>query len=323
MVKVQAKSLLEAESEAASEVRRSFASLYAVGERIRLDRDALELLQQLEGVLEARYASAQAGQMQLVKLQVEMAKLEDRIRSAGAEAASVRAAMRALLGESGDDEIAFPGAAGDLGLPDSSTLVGVVVRESPTIARLRAARDAAAAGVVLQRQQFAPDLTLATDYVFTDPGGTAMVTPDEDGKDPWVVGAGVDIPLWAGSRAAGVAEARGAEAAAASAVEHGRNVVRARASGAVERYYDATRRAELLGGVLLPKAEQALSLAEEAYANSTAGILDFIDAQRTLLDLQVLLVQQHALQQMAAAELDQLAGGYFSGREPGSEERGP
>jgi outer membrane protein TolC len=53
---------------------------------------------------------------------------------------------------------------------------------------------------------------------------------------------------------------------------------------------------------LLPSAEQALELTEESYRNDKATVTDLIDAERTLLDLQ--LMNQRALSSAHKAALE-------------------
>ena len=46
------------------------------------------------------------------------------------------------------------------------------------------------------------------------------------------------------------------------------------------------KRLDLYGGILLPKAQQAMEVTETSYQGNKSSILDLIDAERTLLEIE-------------------------------------
>jgi outer membrane protein TolC len=92
----------------------------------------------------------------------------------------------------------------------------------------------------------------------------------------------------------------------------------ARAASMREELYDAERKIGLFDKVLIPKARQSIAVVQEAYANGSATILDFLDAQRTLLDLEISLAQQRARRETIAGKIDMLLGGKYTQRALGN-----
>src|SRR5262249_15627135 len=59
---------------------------------------------------------------------------------------------------------------------------------------------------------------------------------------------------------------------------------------------------------ILPRAEQTLSSSRQAYTTGTGTFIELIDAQRTLLDVRLLIVEARAEREKRLAELEELAG---------------
>ena len=87
------------------------------------------------------------------------------------------------------------------------------------------------------------------------------------------------------------------------------NMLYARIIELHESYKDVERKISLFETVLIPKARQSLALFEEAYANGKATVLDFLDAQRMLLDLEIKLARQRAMRTKLAGNIDMILGG--------------
>ncbi len=100
--------------------------------------------------------------------------------------------------------------------------------------------------------------------------------------------AGLSLPLWRGRIHGARDEAAASYRATARDRDDLRNRLRAELSTAVFQFRDAERRQALFADSLVPKAQAALAAAMEAYASGQAGFMTLIDAQRTLLEFQVL-----------------------------------
>ena len=138
----------------------------------------------------------------------------------------------------------------------------------------------------MARKAFYPDLTLGVDYVETR-DARSLGTPGS-GRDPVMIMGRVNLPLWKNKYRAGLREALATRDAAVKNREHQENVRVADLKMALYHFHDSKRKISLLGDTLMPLAQNSLDVAEQAYQAGRADFLQLIDAQRLLLDIQVL-----------------------------------
>jgi outer membrane protein TolC len=71
---------------------------------------------------------------------------------------------------------------------------------------------------------------------------------------------------------------------------------------------NAERQTRVFEETILPRAEQTLSSSRQAYSTGTGTFIELVDAQRTLLDVRLLIVEARAEREKRLAELEELAG---------------
>ncbi|MBD3422457.1 MAG: hypothetical protein GF398_20270 [Chitinivibrionales bacterium] len=299
-----------ARTELAAAIADVYAALYATGRAISISHDNLKLLRYMERVLRTRYAAASVAQTSVLKVQVEAAVLDDNISSLGSRAATQRERLKALLGGEFTRPIDFPHELPDLAPdPAQDALIDSLKLLNPALQRAAFLTLHAERNVTLAKAALAPDFMLMTDYIITEETSSSMVTPGENGKDPWIIGLSFTLPLRITTNASEISQARALRAQAAAGEKDLRNTLSARAVEFYRHYHDTQRKIALYESVLVPKARQTLSLLQEAYANSQATLLDFLDAQRRLLDLEIEYARLQAQLLQTTGRLDMLTGG--------------
>jgi outer membrane protein TolC len=86
---------------------------------------------------------------------------------------------------------------------------------------------------------------------------------------------------------------------------------RDQAAGFVAAIYamrNAERQAALFEQRILPAAQQALDSSRQAYGAGTVGFVELIDAQRTLLDVRLMIAEARIERERQLAEIEALAG---------------
>ena len=71
---------------------------------------------------------------------------------------------------------------------------------------------------------------------------------------------------------------------------------------------NAERQGQLYEQTILPLAQQALNSSEASYTSGTLGYADFIDSQRTLLNVRLMTARVRIEREKRLAELEALAG---------------
>lgn len=115
--------------------------------------------------------------------------------------------------------------------------------------------------------------------------------------------AGITLPIWQGKIRAGIREAEAKIEAAENRKQDLLNELRAELSIAVVEARNAQRRMTLYSASLIPKAQQAYQTAREEFVNGNGSFMKLVDAQRMLLDFQ--LMEQRAIsdREVAMAEI--------------------
>ena len=133
------------------------------------------------------------------------------------------------------------------------------------------------------------------------------LTPDS-GKDPVAVTVQLNLPIWFGKYSAGVREAKASHLAAMKTRHDRENSLLVELQLALYNFRDAGRKIRLYRDSLLPKARQSLQVSQQAFEAGRASFLDLIDAERTLLEFQLLYERALADHAQRLAELEMLVG---------------
>jgi outer membrane protein TolC len=300
--------LAQTRADIAAEVHRAYAEYYLVGRAIAIHRTSLELLRQIETTLLSRYAHAAINQARVLKLQVEIAVLEDRISRQESRGRKEAQRLRALLNLRDDSALPYPDTLVAPAIPDSAEALDEALARNFWLESLKSRRNEADAGIDLARQRFGPTITLKTEYQFT--GKSDMLPPDdpENGKDAWVTGVAASVPIWVGAKKRAVDKAKDVASAGAARVREAENGLRRMVVALLEDYADARRRIRLHDTALLPRARQAYRLMREAYVNAEADAADFLDAQRTMLEVRLERAEEQVRVVKAAAGIERLLG---------------
>jgi outer membrane protein TolC len=77
---------------------------------------------------------------------------------------------------------------------------------------------------------------------------------------------------------------------------------------AVYAMRNAQRQAELFEQRILPAAQQTLDSSRQAYGAGTVGFVELVDAQRTLLDVRLMIAEAKIERERQLAQIEALAG---------------
>jgi outer membrane protein TolC len=172
--------------------------------------------------------------------------------------------------------------------------------------------------VALAKKAYFPDVTVSGTWIDTG-DRTGPGAPSDSGQDAVMAMVSLNLPIWYERLAAGVRQARNRRLAAQAdrAQQHRRlGTELARASWRLD---DAQRRYDLYKRVLLPKAREAMLAIQKDYASGGSSFIDLMDAQRTLLDFQLILVRARADARIARADIHRLIGPVDPQRNPASQ----
>ncbi len=281
---------------------------------VRVVQQMKSLVRQLEQVARTRYTVGAAGHPDLIRAQVELGKLEDRLQSLSELRGPLTARLNAALNRPVQAHLPWPEpiAVQEVDVSQEE-LIGRLADSNPELRALRREVAGRERGVALAGKEFYPDVTFGLDYVQT--GSARMGGVSDSGKDPVIAMVSINLPLWRGKLEAGLREAEARRRAAERDADERENAVAAELKLALYRYEDARRKISLYRDTLLPMARQSLEASRSAFQVGNASFLDVLDAERVLLEFRLSLERAIADQAQELARLEMLAGGSLAKQE--------
>jgi outer membrane protein TolC len=288
-------------------IRDAYFEYAYLAEAVLISEANLALLQRLEPVIQRKIEGG-GRQDDLLRLQVEAGKLENELATLRAFRGPLGARLRAAMNWSGSDILPWP-KMGDAEprVIDASGLRGALLEGNPDLRALREEVRLQAARVDLAELEGWPDLTLGANYIAT--GAARMPGVSGSGDDPVNLSLSFNIPIQRGRYDAAVREAGAARASAIGSLRQKEYDVLASLDLEVYKLDDAGRQIALYRDSLLPRARQALEVAEVGYRGGTATLTDLIDSQRIFLAFEKAHQRARADYEQALASIDALCGG--------------
>ncbi len=289
------------------QVKDAFYEFTYLATAINTAKENLELLQHFEEIARTKYRAATARHPDIIRAQVELAKLEDVLKSLEQLREPIVAGLNSVLNRPSDAELTWPKKE----LPrevklNRQYIIEALIRTNPKLAELNWEVEAAKAKVELAKKKFYPDIGVGVDWIQTD-GATSPGVRDS-GKDPVVLMFSMNIPLWRDSYKAAERQAKANVRKTQQQKIDTENKTIAQAIQVLYDVEDSQRKMHLYGDILVLKAEELVQTSESAYRAGTIDFFSLIDAQRMLL--RYTLDHERAItnNQQKIAELEMLIG---------------
>lgn len=266
------------------------------------------LLGQWEQVAQARFAVGQGPYTAVVKAQVELARLDNRLAELEDRRRPLDANLNALLDRplEADWPPPSPPEAGFRSLDDEA-LRRRLLADNPHLRSWdHRSREWEAAQRVAGKQGL-PSFVLGLNWIRTGPARMDGVA--DSGTDAVMASLGVSLPLWRGKYSDAKLEAGSRLLAVRSARQDQANQLLAALETSLFKHRDAARKLELHDSALLPKGRQSLEAVRSAYEAGQGGFLDLVDAQRLLLEFELSRERAAADLAISQAEIERLVGG--------------
>jgi len=289
------------------QVKDAFYEYVYLAKATEIARQNLELLKHFEAVARTKYATSGAGHPDVIRAQVEMAKLEDILRSLQELREPIVAKLNAILNRDIKAPLPWPSRP-DFSSPVLSRrgLMALTVKTNPELAALDYDIEAARSRVALAKKNFWPDVGVGVDWVET--GAAIAGNPSDSGKDPVVLMFSMNIPLWRDKYSAAQRQAEANVRKVSQKKTEMENNLLARTDRVFYEFEDTRRKIDLYSSALVPKAKQLLLASETAYQSGTVDFLSLIDAQRTLLQFELEKERVLVDHQKKLAQLEMLVG---------------
>ena len=256
------------------------------------------LADQMVAAATARYATNTGGQADVLRAQLEVARLDGERRALVAETRAAEAMLNTSLARAPDAAIPeLDATVPDDGPPLAKQVAGAALDRRPELRAGRAEISRSEAEVAVMQSMYTPMAMVRTGPSYTMSDGAG-----------WMVMVGVSVPLWRGKLRAGVAEARAMVDMANADLEAMRRMVGGQAAVARERVVAARERYVTLRDSIVPRAKEAIAATLAAYAANQMALIGALDAAQALWAAQRDLVMARSELGRAWARLRRATG---------------
>jgi outer membrane protein TolC len=261
--------------------------------------DQLDLARGVVTAANARYASATAPQSDVLRAEVEVARLESIARALVSEVRGAEAMLNTSLAL--DPGLPVPALAlVELARPVPEwTAIRTALDSRPEIAAGRAGIARAAADVQVMRDMYRPMATIRTGPAYTMAEGKG-----------WMAMVGISLPIWRGKLRAGVAEAEAMRAMSEADLRAMTRMIHGEAAVAVHQLQAARDRRAAIVADVLPRARMAIDPAVAGYTAGQLPLVSVIEAVQALWSVQADLITADTELGLAWTRLGRAIGSY-------------
>ena len=247
----------------------------------------------------ARYASGTAPQSDVLRAEVEVARLDVLARVLVSEVGGAEAMLNTSLARDADSPVPdLVPLALTQPIP-SWPAMKIVLASRPELAAGRAEIARAEADVQVMRDMFRPMATIRTGPAYTMAEGRG-----------WMAMVGVSLPVWRGKLRAGVAEAQAMRAMSEADLQAMTRMIEGDAAVAVHQLRAARDRQAALTSDVLPRARMVIEPAVTGYASGQLPLVSVIEAVQALWLVQSDLIAADTELGLAWARLGRAIGSY-------------
>ena len=247
----------------------------------------------------ARYAAGTAPQSDVLRAEVEVARLQAQARALDSEVRGAEAMLATSLALDADTLVPpLSTLTLDQPLPPWAAIKAVLTGRPELLAgRAEVAR--AEAEVEVMRDMFRPMATIRTGPSYTMAEGRG-----------WMAMVGVSLPIWRSKLHAGVAEAQAMHAMSEAELRAMTRMIEGQAAVAVAQLQAAADRQRALTGNVLPRARMAIDPAVAGYTAGQLPLVSVIESIQALWLVQGDLIAADVELGLASVRLGRAVGSY-------------
>ncbi|MBU3911603.1 MAG: TolC family protein [Candidatus Omnitrophica bacterium] len=277
-----------------------------VNRAIQVTEEEKLIQENMEKVAQRKYESNVTSQQDVIKAQVELSKLIERLFQLKQNRNSIEAMMNSVLNR------------------PQGTLLGRTASVELTdfkyeLSRLRdmareSRQELLAAGLDIKRAEYEkslakldyfPDFTLGVDYTEI---GTGSITQIDDGKDAWMAMVSINLPIWFNRLGAQFKGKKAMLEAAKKDYEVEKNSVEYEVDDLYFKINTYKEIVSLYKTALVPQAKQAFEATRTGYETGKVDFLNWLDSERMLLQTRLAYYKAIVDYQKSIAYLERVVG---------------
>lgn len=282
----------------AYDVKTAYYQLHFLENRIRINREMLDLMNELEEIARLLNSAGKASLQDVIRAQIEQARLKTEIENLEDSRKPLTVKLKTALGiPAGQPDPPLPARYEATRLDtDPDRLLETAMKRNPQLQSMEAELRAAEYGISLARLSWFPDFTFGVEGdVRTTP---VMVRPKLE----------MTLPVWVDKITAEIISAQAQKSAASAKLSTEQIRLAVKIADKSFIYRESMRNLKLLDEKLIAKAEMSLEVAYAGYSSGKIEFINLLEAERTLLNFKLAEVEARTLCELALADLSLLIG---------------
>jgi outer membrane protein, heavy metal efflux system len=274
-------------------LKQSYYQLWFLDEKVRINREMLGLLGELEQIARAQNEVGKVTLQDVYRAQIEQDQLTTEIANLEDSQRPLMAQFKGALGLSNDQsDPPLPAQFETMPLDlNGDDLLATAFARNPRLKAMAADVQMAEASIAMARKSKVPDFSLGLE---ADVKATpTMYRPQ----------ASMTLPIWRDKIAAQIAAAQANQRAAGARLNAEQIAVTVDFAMKTYDYREVTRKLALLQDQLVPKARQSLEIARAGYLGGQIDFFNLLDAERALLNFQLEEVEARTRREIILSDL--------------------
>jgi outer membrane protein, heavy metal efflux system len=266
---------------------------------VALVAEQLSFARDVVSAANARYASGTALQSDVLRAEVEVARLDASARALVSDVRGAEAMLNTSLALDADGPVPPLSSLAFAQPPPSWSAIKAALTSRPELTAGRAEIVRAEADVQVMRDMFRPMATIRTGPSYTMSDGSG-----------WMAMVGLSVPIWRDRLRAGVAEAQAMRAMSEADLRAMTRMIEGDAAVAINQLQATRDRQAALTTDVLPRARMAIEPAVAGYTSGRIPLVSVIEAVQALWLVQADLIAADTELGLAWARLGRAIGSY-------------
>lgn len=287
-------------------VKFIYYDIFWVDKAIQVTEEEKSIIENLEKTAQRKYESNLTPQQDVIKAEVELSKLIDKLFILRQQRKALEARMNSILNRPKGTGLSRINSVEPIEFKYGLEPLHNMAKESRQ--ELLAANldvEKAKYEKFLAGLNYLPDFTLGFDYIQVGSGHTTMAN---DGQDAWMGMVAINVPIWFDKLTAQVKEKKAALEASKKNYEDVENNI---AYEIEDVYFKITTYKDIISlykTALIPQTEQAFEASKTGYEAGKVDFLNWLDAERILLQTRLAYYKAIADYQKSIAYLERMVG---------------
>ncbi len=289
------------------QVKHAFYEFSYLARAIEITKESLDNIRDYEEVVRMKYIGAGSSHPDLIRAQIELVLIEDRLNSLKDLRPAITAELNGILNRPADANLPWPQQLQYQQTSiDFTKLYALIVQNNPDLKAVDYEIEAMRNAETLAKKKSLPNIGVGVSFMDTAQATASGMSSSRE--NPILATVSLNLPIWTESYKAAERQARAMLLGTRQEKIQLENALGAEARQLLYEFDDTVRKIRLYRDIVVPKTKEMVLASESAYQAATIDFLSLIDAQDKLLNYELLYERAAAENAQNLAKLERIAG---------------